>query len=141
MIVFDLKCGAGHVFEAWFGSGGDYDDQKRRGLLSCPICGDAGVGKALMAPAIPAKGGGAAPSATDAKAALATLAAMQAKLLARSEWVGGTFASEARAMHDGDKPHRSIHGQATLAEVKSLAEDGVPVAPLPLPVTPPGAEN
>jgi hypothetical protein len=129
------------VFEAWFGSSGDYDDQRARKLLSCPICGDFSVDKALMAPAIPSKGNRAPARVPDAKAALAKLAAMQAQMLSGSEWVGGTFATEARAMHDGDKPHRQIHGQATLAEAKSLVEEGIAVAPLPLPVTPPGAEN
>ncbi|HVJ02972.1 MAG TPA: DUF1178 family protein, partial [Sphingomonas sp.] len=28
MIVFDLKCGAGHVFEAWFGSSAAYEAQR-----------------------------------------------------------------------------------------------------------------
>ena len=34
MIVFDLKCSnQGHVFEAWFGSSGDYEAQQARGLI------------------------------------------------------------------------------------------------------------
>ena len=49
--------------------------------------------------------------------------------------------TRARAMHDGDEDQRPIHGQATLAEAKALVEDGVPVAPLPLPVVPPDACN
>ena len=56
MIVFDLKCTHAHVFEAWFGSSTDYEDQRARGLLSCPICGDPDIAKAVMAPNIPAKG-------------------------------------------------------------------------------------
>ncbi|WP_156442886.1 DUF1178 family protein, partial [Sphingomonas sp. CCH9-H8] len=49
MIVFDLKCTRTHVFEAWFGSSADYEDQRARGLLTCPICGDADIAKAVMA--------------------------------------------------------------------------------------------
>ena len=57
MIVFDLKCAShGHVFEAWFGSSADYEDQRARGLVACPICGDDEVTKAVMAPAVAAKG-------------------------------------------------------------------------------------
>ena len=56
MIVFDLRCSHDHVFEAWFGSSGAFEDQRERGLLSCPFCGDAEIGKAVMAPNIPAKG-------------------------------------------------------------------------------------
>jgi hypothetical protein len=44
-------------------------------------------------------------------------------------------------MHDGVAPETAIHGQATLAEAKALVADGVPVAPLPLPVTPPETLN
>ena len=148
MIVFDLKCGgAGHVFEAWFGSSGDYEDQRARGLVQCPLCGNGEIGKALMAPRLGAKGNqlnaGSSPvlSDPDAKQVLARIAALQAKLLERSEHVGMRFAAEARAIHHGEAEARPIHGRATRAEAESLAEEGVPVAPLPLPVPDPGEAN
>jgi hypothetical protein len=148
MIVFDLKCGAsGHVFEAWFGSSADYESQQGRGLVQCPICGDAEVGKAVMAPRLAAKGnqsGGESRSVVsdvDAKEVLAKIAALQAKLLERSEHVGPRFANEARAMHLGDIEARPIHGRATRAEAERLLDEGVPVAPLPLPVPDPGEAN
>jgi len=47
------------------------------------------------------------------------------------DYVGDTFAREARAIHEGKSEERGIYGEATPAEVKSLVEDGVPVAPLP----------
>lgn len=144
MIVFDLKCTHAHVFEAWFGSSADYEDQRARGLLSCPICGDADIAKAVMAPNIPAKGN-RAPStpaaAPDPKALMAALAQVQAKMLEGSQWVGLSFADKARAMHAGEESIAPIHGQASLAEAKALIEDGVPVAPLPLPVIPPDQRN
>lgn len=148
MIVFDLKCGAAHVFEAWFGSSADYEQQKARGLLSCPMCGDPGIDKAVMAPAVAAKGNRAAPAmpmATGAdaerKAMLAALARAQKQMLEGSDWVGSAFAAEVRDMHNGDRPQRAIHGEATPDEARALIEDGLPVAPLPFPVTPPGREN
>lgn len=144
MIVFDLKCTHAHVFEAWFGSSADYEDQRARGLLSCPICGDADIVKAVMAPNIPAKGNRApaTPAATpDPKALMAALAHAQAKMLEGSQWVGMSFAEKARAMHAGEESVAPIHGQTSLAEAKALIEDGVPVAPLPLPVIPPDQRN
>uniref|UniRef100_UPI001575273F DUF1178 family protein n=1 Tax=Sphingomonas bacterium TaxID=1895847 RepID=UPI001575273F len=81
------------------------------------------------------------PEPGQVKAALAGLAAAQAKALEGSTWVGKRFADRARAMHEGTEPQATIHGQATLAEARSLAQDGVPVAPLPLPVTPPERSN
>lgn len=140
MIVFDLKCTHAHVFEAWFGSSADYEDQRARGLLTCPICGDADIAKAVMAPNIPAKGNRAPATATaapDPKALMAALAQVQAKMLEGSQWVGMSFADKARAMHAGEETAAPIHGQTSLAEAKALIEDGVPVAPLPLPVIPP----
>jgi hypothetical protein len=139
MIVFDLKCVGGHVFEAWFASSAAYEAQRTDGQLSCPMCGNTDVDKAVMAPAIAAKGNRqAAPSTpADMKAALAALAKAQAAALEGSQWVGSAFADRARAMHAGEEDVAAIHGQATLMEAKRLVEDGVPVAPLPLPVVPP----
>lgn len=140
MIVFDLRCGVGHVFEAWFGSTEDYDRQRAAERVSCPMCGDVAVAKAVMAPNVASKGNRSVAPA-DAKAMLARLAKAQAKVLGRSTWVGRDFASEARAIHAGEKPEASIYGQASPAEVTSLLEEGVPVAPLPLPVVPPESVN
>jgi hypothetical protein len=142
VIVFDLRCDGGHVFEAWFGSSAAYEEQAAAAQVRCPICDSADIGKAVMAPNIAPKGGGRpVPDATRAKEFIRALAAAQAKALEGSEWVGRSFASRARAMHDGVAPETAIHGQATLAEAKALVADGVPVAPLPLPVTPPETLN
>lgn len=156
MIVFDLKCGAGHVFECWFGSSSAYEEQRAASLVACPMCGDTGVSKAVMAPNVAAKGNRrgdapvpamvpspAAPNLPPevVKAAIVELAKMQAKALENSQWVGGGFAKRARAMHEGDEDHAPIHGQATADEARELIEEGVAIAPLPFPVTPPEALN
>lgn len=142
MIVFDLKCANRHIFEAWFGSSAAYEAQAVAGQVRCPLCDSAEVKKAVMAPNIAPKGERAgAPDADVAKAALAKLAAAQAKMLEGSEWVGRSFATRARAMHAGEETAAVIHGQTSLAEAKALADEGVPVAPLPLPVTPPESIN
>ncbi len=142
MIVFDLRCGAGHVFEAWFASTASFEGQRDRDLVSCPMCGNHAVEKAVMAPRVSAKGNRAAQATPQqAKAMLSALANAQSKALEKSRWVGREFASEARAMHDGEKSHEIIHGQATSAEAKALIDDGVPVAPLPMPVVPPEQAN
>ncbi|MEP9403422.1 DUF1178 family protein [Sphingomonas sp. VNH70] len=140
MIVFDLRCTAGHVFEAWFASGAAYDEQRSGALIACPMCGDTGVEKAVMAPNIAPKGN-AAPSPQAVKAALSALARAQQAALKDSEWVGRDFATRARAMHSGAADPAPIHGQATRAEAKALVEEGVPIAPLPLPVVPPDRAN
>ena len=141
MIVFDLRCGAGHVFEGWFGSSADYDEQQARGLVSCPICGGAGVEKAPMAPRLAGKAEEEAPSPAKMKAMLADMAAMQKKMLEASDNVGARFPDEARAIHLGESEARAIHGKATPADARSLIDDGIPVSPLPFPVPEPGEEN
>ena len=152
MIVFDLRCPREHVFEAWFGSSAAYEDQRARGLLACPVCGDGEIVKAAMAPNVGAKGNSrsvvpvapssdAPPSPQALKAALMALAKAQAQTLEKSQWVGRAFADTARAMHEGEVAAAPIHGETTLAEAKALVEDGVPVAALPLPVVPPDAVN
>lgn len=133
MIVFDLQCRAGgETFEAWFRSTADYEEQRQAGLVQCPYCRSADVDKAPMAPRLPRKG--------SAKP-LAKLAAMQAEMLKESRWVGDKFADTARAMHAGEIDREQVHGNATLEQAKCLVDEGVPVAPLPLPVTPPSQVN
>ncbi|TMJ14282.1 MAG: DUF1178 family protein [Alphaproteobacteria bacterium] len=150
MIVFDLRCApSGHVFEAWFGSSADYEEQQGRGLVSCPICGSGAVAKAPMAPSVPAKGEATPPCPADVfagapeevKAMLAAAAAVQKKLLKSSECVGHRFADEARAIHLGEAEARPIHGRATFDDAARLIDEGIQVAPLPFPVPDPGEEN
>jgi hypothetical protein len=133
MIVFDLQCrDGGETFEAWFRSNADYEEQRAAGLVQCPFCESAKVGKAPMAPSVPRKG---------CDHPVAKLAAIQAEMLKDSRWVGDEFVATARAMHSGDIAPEQVHGSATLADAKSLVDDGVPVAPLPLPLVPPNQVN
>ena len=142
MIVFDLRCAGGHVFEASFGSSSGYEDQRRAGLVLCPICGDREITKAVMAPNVAAKGNSAPATRAEAmRAAIASIAAMQAKALETSQWVGTGFADRARAMHSGAEAEAPIHGQATREEARALIDEGVPVAPLLVPVVPPEVVN
>jgi len=151
VIVFDLKCESGHVFEAWFGSSASYEAQRAGGLVACPICGSGEVAKSVMAPNVAAKGNrgaakpapspGAPPPPEVVKAAMEMIASAQARMLEKSEWVGTAFADKARAMHLGETPTAQIHGQATAEQAQELAEEGVPVAPLLVPIVPPEQRN
>jgi len=133
MIVFDLQCReGGETFEAWFRSNADYEEQRAAGLVQCPICQSSNVGKAPMAPRVPKK---------TSDGPLAKIAALQAELLKNSRWVGDEFTDTARAMHSGELEREQVHGNATLEQAKSLADEGISVAPLPLPVTPPSQVN
>jgi hypothetical protein len=50
MKVLDLQCQHAHSFEGWFGSEDDFQSQLARGLVQCPLCGNAHITKKLSAP-------------------------------------------------------------------------------------------
>ena len=132
MIRYSLRCASDHAFESWFQSAGAYDSLSLAGQVTCPVCGISKVEKSLMAPAVrsaaePTQGPLHAPG-SDLEAALAEL---RRQVEANSDYVGMNFAAEARRIHAGDAPERSIYGEAKPDEARKLIEDGVPVAPLP----------
>jgi hypothetical protein len=150
MIHYQLRCSAEHGFDGWFRSAAAFDDQAKRGLLSCPECGATDVVRALMAPAVGR--GRAAPAqvtpATEAPAAVpavpqpavggampdqvrAALQRLRAEVEKRCENVGDRFAEEARLIHAGESPARGIYGEATPEQAEQLAEDGIEVAQIP----------
>jgi hypothetical protein len=137
MIQYSLKCANGHKFDSWFQSASAYEKLHLAGMVTCSVCGSSDVEKAIMTPRVrPAR---KATKPEDAPKPLAepgsdaekALAEMRKAVEENSDYVGKDFASEARAMHEGDAPERSIYGEARLEEAKALVEDGIPVAPLP----------
>ena len=154
MKVLDLACCEGHVFEGWFGSEKDFSSQLARSLITCPVCGQADVHKRLSAPRLNLGRGrlpeppvqtqatscpapdraSPAPSEQGASAQLqAAWISAARRLLANTEDVGAEFAAEARKMHYGEAPERSIRGQASVQEAVDLMEEGIDVLPVALP--------
>lgn len=155
MIRYSLKCAKEHSFDSWFQSAAAFDALAAAGHVTCPNCGSAQIVKTLMAPAVaPARksstaaleGGGTThnsdktdspkptltnPLSTPSNPQEQALKALRAEVEANSDYVGKSFAAEARKMHEGTAPSRAIHGEARLEEAKKLIEDGVPVMPLP----------
>ena len=134
MIRYALACDKDHEFEGWFAASADFDDQSERGLICCPACASCIVRKQVMAPAVAgAKKRDVAMGTNNAKRAMMmeAMARVRAHVEDTFDYVGDTFAREARAIHEGKSEDRGIYGEATAAEVKGLVEDGVPVAALP----------
>jgi hypothetical protein len=133
MIRYALTCDKGHGFEAWFGSGSDYDVQVEAGGVVCPACGSAEVSKAPMAPAVrrsraePAE----SPARSERRQTYALLKDLRAHLKANAEHVGPAFPEEARKMHYGEAEARSIYGEASIEEAEALRDEGIPAVPLP----------
>ncbi|WP_132255264.1 DUF1178 family protein [Methylobacterium segetis] len=148
MIRYALVCEAGHTFESWFPSSDSFDDQSARGLVSCPLCGSAKIGKGLMAPSVARtdRGERAPAPATVAEAPApvplpmiaeperklrALLRAVREHVTQTAEHVGPRFPEEARKIHYGEVEERPIYGEASPEEARALIEEGIDVAPLP----------
>lgn len=122
MIRYTLSCQNAHHFESWFQSSAAFDTLRSSGMLNCETCGSTDISKTIMAPAVPKK---------TTTPEVDKIAAIRQHVETNAEYVGNTFYTEARAMHDGDKPARAIYGQANAEQAKSLINDGIPVLPLP----------
>lgn len=161
MILFDLKCGGGHQFEAWFRNSQTYEEQREAQAITCPVCGDGDVTKAPMAPNISTR------SLRDSEAAASQVPETQtnppaqapqtqamppvpgpmpevyrellqeaahkirAHVEANFDYVGKSFPEEARKIHYGEAAPRPIYGEASAQESVALREEGVEVMPLP----------
>jgi hypothetical protein len=153
MIKYALVCERKHNFEIWFSDSSDYDRQRKRGLVTCPLCDSKKVEKAIMAPAL---GRGAKKRSTRSEAPapsseLATPMPEQVAMISPQEQdlraklkelrdhltqnadnVGSKFPEEARKMHYGEIEHRSIYGEASPQEAKDLHDEGIEFHPLPI---------
>lgn len=132
MILFQLKCGCGHSFEAWFRDGASYEAQATRGEISCPLCGDAAVGKAPMAPRLVRNvGDGTERAARMVDDVGRALVELRRQVEDKCDYVGERFPEEARRIHYGEDDARPIYGEATAEEARELEEEGVAVARIP----------
>ncbi|HTW69343.1 MAG TPA: DUF1178 family protein [Acetobacteraceae bacterium] len=156
MIHYQLRCSKQHEFDGWFQSSTVFEKQAKAGLVECPECGDVKVSRALMAPAVstreaevrapaqrapeppetptasvPVPAPGTAVSGPMPAHIRAMLQRMRAEVEKHCDYVGPTFADEARKMHRGESEHRGIYGETTPAEAEALADEGIEVARMP----------
>ena len=152
MIHYQLRCSQQHEFDGWFQSSAAFERQAKAGLVECPTCGDVKVARALMAPAVATRDSApmpapepaappppAAPAAPPAVAASGPMPAHIRAMLQRlrsevekhCDYVGPTFADEARKMHRGESDKHGIYGETTPSEAEALAEEGIEVARMP----------
>ena len=152
MIKYALVCDKEHEFESWFANSDAFDKQVKRGFVDCPHCGSIKVAKALMAPSVstgrkkdaraeaarvaiaaqtPASGSEMTLLDGQQQQLRAALRERREKIAANTDDVGDKFPDEARKIHDGDAPARSIRGNATMEQAKELWDEGIPVLPVP----------
>lgn len=143
MKVLDLQCSARHLFEGWFASETDFQTQRSRLMVACPLCGDVNVSKRLSAPRLNLCGNVARdeseePAMAGMELALAEdlqeawLAAAR-QIVAQSEDVGMNFSAEARRIHYGESQQRAIRGVASPAQAAALIDEGINVVSFALP--------
>ena len=138
MIVFDLKCSNDHEFETWFPSSDAFDKQRKAKKVVCPICGDAKVDKALMAPSVSGtkkKGEKAVHLSSKAEEQvgkyMTALKEIREEVEKNSDYVGDKFPEEARKIHYGETEERGIHGEASDEEAEELVEEGIDIQKVP----------
>ena len=147
MISFSLKCENNHQFEGWFRSSVDYEDQVKKGLISCPNCNNKKISKALMAPTVRSskkldkKTVNNNPidnlSGADKKVVAGDYDIRQALRSLRSyvekncENVGDNFANEARLISKGEAKNRNIYGKVSSKEAENLKDEGIEVVSVP----------
>ena len=131
MIVYDIRCENGHVFEGWFEDRQSFEDQKRDNLIDCPICGTARVD---VAPTTFGIGGRARkPETAQEGSDPETFFKQMTEFLEKNfEDVGPQFAEEAIKIHYGETGERSIRGTTTPQEEKELQEEGVAFMKVPM---------
>ncbi|OGR54167.1 MAG: hypothetical protein A3J80_01065 [Desulfobacula sp. RIFOXYB2_FULL_45_6] len=135
MIVFDLECLNGHIFEGWFEDKEDLRRQQEQGILTCPVCETTDVVQKLHAISIRKS---SSPSSSQ-KAMQASQEAMTEFVEKMADYVeknfenvGTDFTKEALKMHYGAEEYRSIRGTTTAEEDKVLQKEGIPVFKVPL---------
>ena len=153
MLVVDLHCSQGHLFEGWFASADDLASQQARGLVTCPVCGVNEVVRRPSASRLnvsnavasvePHSGAPASGGHVRAEPAVPHAEALQAlqeqylrvvrQVLSSTEDVGERFVDEVRDMHRGDAPQRPVRGQADRDEVAELRQEGIDVLSMPIP--------
>jgi len=135
MITFDLRCANGHIFEGWFEDSQGFEGQKKKRLISCPVCNDTSVFKVPTKFAIKSSGNGT--TSLGKEIAFAEITKKVADFVENNfDNVGTEFATEALKIHYGVSEPRNIRGVSTSLEEKTLKEEGVQFFKVPIPAPP-----
>lgn len=140
MIRYDLICKNRHVFDGWFSSSAAYDEQRKSGSISCPMCSTVEIDKQLMTPSIGRKSNRKAETRSPMVAAsdprmkklLQKMRELKEYVENTADYVGDRFAEEARRIHYKEVEERGIYGETTAEDARALVEEGIEVHPLPL---------
>ena len=131
MIAFDLQCAEGHCFEGWFEDSNAYEYQKKKGLLSCPVCNDTRISKVPSTFSIKSSQT-VAPLGGDVEKIANLSQKVEAFVKENFDDVGCNFATEALKIHYGVAEPRNIRGVSTQQEEKTLEKEGITFFKIPM---------
>jgi hypothetical protein len=143
MIAYDLQCANGHLFEGWFEDRKAFIDQRKRGLLSCPICSATEITQLPSRFAIRSSPAATPPPVDSQEKALTEQLAKKFIRFVETHFddVGCGFAQEALKIHYGVSEPRNIRGVSTQEEEKILQDEGIEYLKLPMPSRPQNDTN
>ena len=137
MIAYDLQCTQGHAFEGWFEDRKAYLDQKKKGLITCPICNVTSVDIVPSTFAIKSGGPSISKELAAENASLEKTEQEAIEFVKKNfDDVGADFAKEALKIHYGAVEPRNIRGVSTKEEEKTLEDEGIQFIKIPMPVRP-----
>ena len=112
MIVFDLQCEKGHIFEGWFEDNQAYRAHKKTGLITGTSCNSTVVSKLPSTFAI--KGSQSLTALMDNQIVLKKMSNEISDYVTNNfDNVGCEFAKQALNMHYGVTESRNIRGVST----------------------------
>ena len=151
MIKYKLKCKTEFCsnqreFDGWFQNIEAFENQKKQGLITCPICGSDKIVKLLTTPSL-----NTTKKFKDVKNKINSTLIAEDNLMANanlknvstilrtikkeiqknSTYVGKEFVSQVRSMKEGKIKEKPIHGHGSNKEIQELRDDGIDVLNIP----------
>ena len=152
MIKYKLNCKSTYCsgeneFDGWFKSIEVYENQKKQGLINCPICGSDKVVKSLTTPSLKTNKNQNSEdqnknyiTPTSKRNFLAhenldnistILRTLKKEVQKNSSFVGNEFVSQVRSMKEGKIREKPIHGHGSNEEIQELRDEGIDVVNIP----------
>ncbi|MBN2397206.1 MAG: DUF1178 family protein [Deltaproteobacteria bacterium] len=134
MIIYDLKCEKEHTFEGWFNDRKAFEEQRRKKLVTCPVCGSSEIDIVLSTITVMGKDSEKLKDAGNKEISPMKALQMFHEYMDKTfEDVGSKFAEVALRIHAGEEDIRNIKGTTTEREEAILTEEGVPFIKIPIP--------
>ena len=131
MIKYNLQCKCGKEFESWFSSSTEYDNLRKKKLVTCIDCNSTLVKKSIMSPNLTSKSNKDKKKIQLQKDIKKQLLNFRKYVEKNCKDVGDNFPQEARKIHYDKKTSKGIYGKATPEETAELLEEGIEVETIP----------